>query len=102
MVNKAKKQGTTYETNIVNRLNKNTNFKAQRLAEGGSLDKGDIELILDNEIVYYLEAKSRQLTKTHLLSGLLMARLPSKQREVALIAYCYQFRLMTALFLPIT
>ena len=26
MVNKAKKQGTTYETNIVNRLNKNNKF----------------------------------------------------------------------------
>ena len=33
MVNKAKKQGTTYETNIVNRLNKNNKFKSQRFAE---------------------------------------------------------------------
>ena len=65
MVNKAKKQGTTYETNIVNRLNKNINFKAQRLAEGGSLDKGDIELIIDNETIYYLEAKSRQNLNLH-------------------------------------
>ena len=31
MVNKAKKQGTTYETNIVNRLNKEVGFKAQDL-----------------------------------------------------------------------
>ena len=37
MVNKAKKQGTTYETNIVNRLNKNNKFKSQRFAEGLSL-----------------------------------------------------------------
>ena len=29
MVNKAKKQGTMYETNIVNRLNKEIDFKAQ-------------------------------------------------------------------------
>ena len=36
MVNKAKKQGTNYETNIVNRLNKVENFKSQRFAEGGS------------------------------------------------------------------
>jgi hypothetical protein len=44
MVNKAKKQGTTYETNIVNRLNKNKSFKSQRFAEGGSNDLGDIQL----------------------------------------------------------
>ena len=40
MVNKAKKQGTNYETNIVNRLNKVENFKSQRFAEGGSKDLG--------------------------------------------------------------
>ena len=45
MVNKAKKQGTTYETNIVNRLNKEVDFKAQRFAEGGSKDLGDIQSV---------------------------------------------------------
>ena len=65
MVNKAKKQGTTYESNIVNRLNKNDNFKVQRLAEGGSLDKGDIELVINNTDVYYIEAKSRQNLNLH-------------------------------------
>ena len=45
MVNKAKKQGTMYETNIVNRLNKEIDFKAQRFAEGGSKDLGDIQLL---------------------------------------------------------
>ena len=49
MVNKAKKQGTTYETNIVNRLNKEEDFKAQRFAEGGSKDLGDIQLFVKNE-----------------------------------------------------
>ena len=49
MVNKAKKQGTNYETNIVNRLNKVENFKSQRFAEGGSKDLGDIQLFADNE-----------------------------------------------------
>jgi len=49
MVNKAKKQGTNYETNIVNRLNKIDNFKAQRFAEGGSNDLGDIQLFIDDE-----------------------------------------------------
>ena len=46
VVNKAKKQGTTYETNIVKRLNKNSNMKAQRFAEGGSNDLGDIQLFV--------------------------------------------------------
>ena len=55
MVNKAKKQGTTYETNIVNRLNKNKNFKSQRFAEGGSNDLGDIQLLVGDE-EYFIEA----------------------------------------------
>ena len=42
MVNKAKKQGTNYETNIVNRLNENENLRSQRFAEGGSKDLGDV------------------------------------------------------------
>jgi len=65
MVNKPKKQGTTYESNIVSRLDINQNFRVQRLAEGGSLDKGDIELIVNNEDVYYIEAKSRQNLNIH-------------------------------------
>ena len=59
MVNKAKKQGTTYESNIVKRLNENSNMKAQRFAEGGSNDLGDIQLFVDGE-EYFIEAKSRQ------------------------------------------
>jgi hypothetical protein len=42
MVNKPKIQGTAFETLTVNKLNK-YGFKARRLAEGGSKDKGDIE-----------------------------------------------------------
>ena len=64
MVNKAKKQGTTYETNIVNRLNKNNNFKSQRFAEGGSKDLGDVQLFVDDE-EYFIEAKSRQNLNIH-------------------------------------
>ena len=56
MVNKAKKQGTTYETNIVNRLNKNKSFKSQRL--------GDIQLLVGDE-EYFIEAKSRQNLNIH-------------------------------------
>jgi|SRR5210317_134866 hypothetical protein len=64
MVNKAKKQGTTYETNIVKRLNKNELFKSQRFAEGGSNDLGDIQLLVGNE-EYFIEAKSRQNLNIH-------------------------------------
>ena len=64
MVNKAKKQGTNYETNIVNRLNKIDNFKAQRFAEGGSNDLGDIQLFIDDE-EFFIEAKSRQNLNLH-------------------------------------
>ena len=64
MVNKAKKQGTTYETNIVNRLNKNNKFRSQRFAEGGSKDLGDVQLFVDDE-EYFIEAKSRQNLNIH-------------------------------------
>ena len=64
MVNKAKKQGTNYETNIVNRLNKIDNFKAQRFAEGGSNDLGDIQLFIDDE-EFFIEEKSRQNLNLH-------------------------------------
>ena len=64
MVNKEKKQGTNYETNIVNRLNKIDNFKAQRFAEGGSNDLGDIQLFIDDE-EFFIEAKSRQNLNLH-------------------------------------
>ena len=64
MVNKAKKQGTNYETNIVNRLNKVENFKSQRFAEGGSKALGDIQLFAANE-EYFIEAKSRQNLNLH-------------------------------------
>ena len=61
MVNKAKKQGTTYETNIVNRLNKNNKFKSQRFAEGGSKDLGDVQLFVDDE-EYFIAVSYTHLT----------------------------------------
>ncbi len=64
MVNKAKKQGTNYETNIVNRLNQVSNLKAQRFAEGGSNDLGDIQLFVDDE-EFFIEAKSRMNLNLH-------------------------------------
>ena len=64
MVNKAKKQGTNYETNIVNRLNDHENLRSQRFAEGGSNDLGDIQLFAKDE-EYFIEAKSRQNLNLH-------------------------------------
>ena len=64
MVNKAKKQGTNYETNIVNRLNKIDNFKAQRFAEGGSNEGGDRQWGIEVEECF-IESKSRQNLNLH-------------------------------------
>lgn len=69
MVNKPKIQGTKFETETVNKLN-SYGFKAKRLAEGGSNDKGDIEC--ENTFVdllpfpkIILEAKHRQNLNVH-------------------------------------
>ena len=64
MVNKANKQGTTYETNIVNRQNEHKKFKSQRFAEGGSKDLGDKQLVVEEE-EYFIEAKARQNLNIH-------------------------------------
>jgi len=69
MVNKPKIQGTAFETLTVNKLNE-YGFKAKRLAEGGSNDKGDIEC--ENTFTDVLpypkmifEAKHRQNLNVH-------------------------------------
>ena len=59
MVNKAKKQGTNYETNIVNRLNDNVNLRSQRFAEGGSNDLGDIQLFAKDEEIGRASCRER-------------------------------------------
>lgn len=69
MVNKPKIQGTAFETLTVNKLN-DYGFKAKRLAEGGSNDKGDIECenTFSNILPYpkiILEAKHRQNLNVH-------------------------------------
>ena len=69
MVNKPKIQGTAFETLTVNKLNE-YGFKAKRLAEGGSNDKGDIECenTFNNILPYpkiILEAKHRQNLNVH-------------------------------------
>jgi hypothetical protein len=70
MVNKPKKQGTTFETLQVNLINKyNGHHKARRLAEGGNKDEGDVEFfrvdyMLPNER-WIMEAKNRQALNLH-------------------------------------
>ena len=64
MVNKAKKQGTTYESNIVKRLNENSNMISQSFAEGGSNDLVDIHLFVYG-VEYFIEAKSMQNLYIH-------------------------------------
>jgi len=69
MVNKPKIQGTAFETLTVNKLNE-YGFKAKRLAEGGSNDKGDIECentftdVLPYPKIIF-EAKHRQNLNVH-------------------------------------
>ena len=69
MVNKPKIQGTAFETLTVNKLNE-YGFKAKRLAEGGSNDKGDIECenTFSDTLPYpkiIFEAKHRQNLNVH-------------------------------------
>ena len=70
MVNKPKKQGTTFETNQVNKINSyNQHHKARRLAEGGNKDEGDVEFyrvdyMLPNER-WIMEAKQGKAFNLH-------------------------------------
>jgi len=57
-MSKARAQGTTHETWIVNELN-GLGFTARRLPEGGTYDEGDVETTI-NEVRWVLEAKARQ------------------------------------------
>ena len=63
MVNKPKIQGTNFETKTVNLLKAN-GFKANRIAEGGINDEGDIECFTTNDRII-LEAKHRANLNVH-------------------------------------
>ncbi len=70
MVNKPKIQGTKFETWLVNKFNSwGDRYKAERLAEGGIKDIGDIKLKLKNGMIPYkdfvIEAKARQALNVH-------------------------------------
>lgn len=55
---KQKAQGTKHESWLTDQL-KQAGYTAKRLAEGGSLDEGDIEVFLNGKR-WVLEAKARQ------------------------------------------
>jgi hypothetical protein len=55
---KQKAQGTRHESWLVDKL-KESGHSAKRIAEGGSLDEGDIEAYFDGKR-WVLEAKARQ------------------------------------------
>jgi len=87
VVNKPKKQGTTFETAQVHKLNSyNEHHKARRLAEGGSKDEGDIEFyrvdfMLPNER-WIMEAKNRQAFNLH--RGLQIAKSKAGKNPVVI------------------
>jgi len=56
-MSKAKQQGTGHETWIVNELHAHK-YSAQRIAEGGSADEGDVEAVIMGH-KWVLEAKAR-------------------------------------------
>lgn len=58
-MNKPKKQGTSFESSLVNKLIAEGYSDAKRLAEGGSNDIGDIEFTADS-CEFVIEAKARQ------------------------------------------
>lgn len=57
-MSKAKAQGTTHESWIVNQFSA-IGITSKRIAEGGANDEGDVEVII-NDTRWVLEAKARQ------------------------------------------
>ena len=53
-------------------------MKAQRFAEGGSNDLGDIQLFVDG-VEYFIEAKSRQNLNIHQSLSLIHISEPTRQ-----------------------
>ena len=79
-MSKAKAQGTALETWVVKRL-QDIGIKARRVAEGGSLDEGDVEAHLNER--WILECKSRQTLSVQTALG--KARKKANGHPVALV-----------------
>lgn len=60
MKSRPKDLGTAFETWLVNNF-KRIGLFSRRLPEGGSLDLGDLEVVLDNGMTFIVEAKAREV-----------------------------------------
>ena len=84
-MNKPRMQGTAFETWLVKWLNRISGVVAERLAEGGSQDQGDIRFYDMFEQVWYVECKAREvLNVTRELSK---ARLKSPDPQHTVLAW---------------
>lgn len=81
-MNKPKVQGTSFETWIVNWANAVLGFgRAERLAEGGSKDEGDVRINLPFER-WYVEAKATQTLNVTRVLGKAREKSPDPKRTV--------------------
>ena len=76
-MSKSKSQGTAWETEIVRRAQA-VGLIAERLAEGGAYDLGDVRIFSDGPMAYIIEAKDRANLNLH--KALEKARFKSKAR----------------------
>jgi len=74
-MNRPKSQGTAWESWLVNRF-MSIGLYSRRLPEGGSLDRGDLEVVTNTSGTFIIEAKSTQtlnvtrvLNKARIKSG---------------------------------
>lgn len=79
-MSKAKAQGTSFETWVVQQLS-NLGYKSRRLAEGGSNDEGDVEAEFGER--WILECKARQTLQVQATLG--KAKIKAKGSPVALV-----------------
>ena len=80
-MSKAKAQGTTHESWIVNQLTP-LGFSSRRIAEGGAADEGDVEVII-NGTRWILEGKATQNLNVQKILG--KARKKAKGLPVAVV-----------------
>jgi hypothetical protein len=83
-VNKPKAAGTAWESWIVKHF-VSRGIHAERIAEGGSLDLGDVRIVMGSGQVVIVEAKATQtLNVTRVLSK---ARIKSKQGRLTVLMW---------------
>ena len=79
-MNKPKRQGTAFETFMVDLL-ASLGFKVERLAEGGSKDEADLRMIV-NGVEVYVECRARE--RMNVPRALYKARGKTGQRPTVL------------------